>query len=73
MGISALVILYVARRGDVRVLVVLYAVNVFLTFSLSQLGMVLHWWQVRREEPRWGRRSPERARPFFTSSSSSPC
>ncbi len=32
---------------------VLYAVNVFATFTLSQLGMVLHWWKVRSSEPRW--------------------
>ena len=31
-------------RGDVAVLVVLYSINVFITFSLSQLGMVRHWW-----------------------------
>jgi hypothetical protein len=55
MGVAALVIL-LATGGDVRVLVVLYAVNVFLTFSLSQLGMVLHWWQVRREDRCWAGR-----------------
>jgi amino acid transporter len=55
MGVAALVIL-LGSGGDVRVLVVLYAVNVFLTFSLSQLGMVLHWWQVRRDDRRWARR-----------------
>ncbi|MEA2624192.1 MAG: hypothetical protein QOD06_237 [Candidatus Binatota bacterium] len=55
MGGAALVIL-LATGGDVRVLVVLYAVNVFLTFSLSQLGMVLHWWKVRKEDRRWGRK-----------------
>jgi Amino acid permease len=55
MGTSALLIL-LFTGGDVRVLVVLYAVNVFLTFSLSQLGMVLHWWKVRREERRWAAR-----------------
>jgi Amino acid permease len=55
MGSSALAIL-LFTRGDVRVLVVLYAVNVFLTFSLSQLGMVLHWWKVRSKERRWAAR-----------------
>jgi hypothetical protein len=33
----------------------LYSINVFLTFSLSQLGMVKHWWEVRRTDPRWSR------------------
>ena len=34
----------------------LYSINVFITFTLSQLGMVRHWWQVRGTEPRWKRR-----------------
>jgi hypothetical protein len=52
MGAAALAVLLVTR-GDVDILVVLYSINVFLTFSLSQLGMVLHWWASRRAEPRW--------------------
>ncbi|HXQ22250.1 MAG TPA: APC family permease [Candidatus Acidoferrales bacterium] len=55
MGMAALGILFYTQ-GEVRLLVVLYSINVFLTFTLSQLGMCIHWWQVRREEPRWGRR-----------------
>ena len=42
MGIAAVLIL-VFTRGSVQVLVVMYSINVFLTFSLSQLGMCLHW------------------------------
>jgi len=34
-------------RGDVSILVGLYAINVFITFTLSQLGMSAHWWQAR--------------------------
>lgn len=55
MGGAALLVLLLTH-GAVELLVVLYSINVFVTFSLSQLGMVRHWWQVRREEPRWGRR-----------------
>ncbi len=55
MGLSALVIL-VLTEGHVSTLVVLYSINVFLTFSLSQLGMVIHWWRERREEPAWVRK-----------------
>ena len=55
MGGAALVVL-LFTRGAVDLLVVLYSINVFITFSLSQLGMVRHWWQVRREEPRWAPR-----------------
>ena len=31
----------------------LYSINVFITFVLSQLGMVRHWWQVRGGAPHW--------------------
>jgi amino acid transporter len=52
MGAAALVVL-VLTRGAVDLLVVLYSINVFITFSMSQLGMVIHWWQVRRSEAAW--------------------
>ena len=55
MGGSALAIL-LYTHGDVGMLVVLYSINVFLTFSLSQLGMCVHWWQCRDKEPKWVRR-----------------
>jgi amino acid transporter len=42
--------------GDVRLLVVMYSINVFLTFTLSQLGMCRHWWEVRKTEQRWLRK-----------------
>ena len=41
-------ILMLATRGSVDLLIVLYSINVFITFVLSQLGMVRHWWTVRR-------------------------
>jgi amino acid transporter len=43
-------------RGAVATLVVLYAINVFITFSLSQLGMVRHWWRARATAPGWRRK-----------------
>jgi amino acid transporter len=51
---AALVLLY--TRGAVEILVVMYSINVFLTFTLSQLGMVLHWWQTRANQQHWRRR-----------------
>ena len=42
--------------GDVRYLVVLYSINVFVTFVLSQLGMVRHWWQERHAGNSWKRK-----------------
>ena len=52
MGGAALVTL-VLTNGSVKYLVVLYSINVFITFFLSQLGMVRHWWQVRGKENHW--------------------
>lgn len=52
MGGAALLVLFVTR-GSVDLLVVLYSINVFITFSLSQAGMVRHWWTHRATEPRW--------------------
>jgi amino acid transporter len=40
-------ILLVAARGDVNTLVPLFAIGVFVGFTLSQAGMVLHWWHLR--------------------------
>src|SRR6267378_2295142 len=52
MGLAAAAIL-IGTHASVNVLVVLYAINVFITFTLSQLGMTVHWWQARKEERRW--------------------
>jgi amino acid transporter len=41
--------LLVIFRGDVHRLIPLYAVGVFIGFTLSQAGMVLHWWRARGE------------------------
>ncbi|MGA2181366.1 MAG: APC family permease, partial [Verrucomicrobiota bacterium] len=46
-------VLMVSSRGSVDFLVVLYSINVFITFTLSQLGMVRHWWQERRNVAAW--------------------
>ncbi|MEK7263526.1 MAG: APC family permease [Bacteroidota bacterium] len=39
--------------ASVKYLVVLYAINVFITFVLAQLGMVRHWWNVRAKQNDW--------------------
>jgi amino acid transporter len=41
--------LLVIFRGEVHRLIPLYAVGVFMGFTLSQAGMVLHWWRAREE------------------------
>ena len=52
MGIASLVMM-LASNGSVDFLIVLYSINVFITFSLSQLGMVKHWWEQRATEKQW--------------------
>jgi amino acid transporter len=52
MGLAAGVIL-IGSHASVDLLVVLYAINVFITFTLSQLGMTVHWWKSRADVPRW--------------------
>jgi amino acid transporter len=55
MGVAAGILIGLTG-GSVTFLLVLYSINVFITFSLSQLGMVRHWWGVRRQEKGWMRR-----------------
>lgn len=45
--------LIVLFQGDTHLLIPLYAVGVFLAFTLSQIGMVAHWRKVRT--PGWQR------------------
>ncbi len=55
MGISS-ALLMTYTEGSVRFLVVLYAINVFLTFSLSQLAMFRYWLgEGRHKSTRWVR------------------
>ncbi len=51
MAAAAILVLLVTL-GNVSVLVVLYSINVFLTFSLSLAGLVRYWWRHRGER-RW--------------------
>jgi amino acid transporter len=55
MGAAALVTLYLTG-GSVKYLVVLYSITVFVTFVLSQAGMVRHWWSNRSRLPHWRRK-----------------
>ncbi len=55
MGVAAVLILF-GTGAHVGTLVILYAINVFVTFTLSQLGMSVHWLRARASEKRWLRR-----------------
>ncbi|MFA5645524.1 MAG: APC family permease [Candidatus Ratteibacteria bacterium] len=52
MGVAAATAILFSN-GSVHMLVVLYSINVFITFFLSQLGMVRHWWQERHSDMIW--------------------
>ncbi len=45
-------------RGDVARLVVMYSINVFVTFSLSNIAMTVFWVGHRKEDPSWWRHLP---------------
>jgi amino acid transporter len=55
LGAAALAAL-VYTQGSIGALITMYSINVFLTFSLSMIGMLRHWWQVRDKHPLWRRR-----------------
>ncbi|HVY40918.1 MAG TPA: APC family permease [Polyangia bacterium] len=55
MGATSLIAL-LYTKGDVGQLVVMYSINVFLTFSLSMFGMLRATWRDRRGTERWLRK-----------------
>ena len=46
LGVSALAVLWWSA-GSVALLVVVYSVSVFLTFSVSLWGLTIYWWRQR--------------------------
>jgi K+ transporter len=40
-------------KGNVETLVVMYSINVFITFSITEISMTRHYWRERRENPGW--------------------
>lgn len=55
MGVTSLAAL-LTTRGDVRYLVVMYSINVFATFSMTELAMCRMWVSQRRVNPAWSRK-----------------
>jgi len=51
------IVLIAAFGGSVSALIPLYTVGVFIAFTLSQTGMVRHWWRLRDTERGWRRRA----------------
>jgi len=52
LGILAAALIW-AKNGSVDALIPLYAIGVFLAFTLSQSGMVRHWFKLRETEKGW--------------------
>ncbi|MDP4221405.1 MAG: APC family permease, partial [Bacteroidota bacterium] len=52
MGLTAVVTLLITG-GDITTLVLMYSINVFATFSLTETGMVRFWYKGRREHKDW--------------------
>jgi len=57
MGGSAILLLLYSR-GRITTLIIMYSINVFLTFSLSQLGMSRFFVKNRRQDPQWKKHLP---------------
>jgi amino acid transporter len=55
MGAAAVLFILYAR-GSLSVLVAIYAINVFVGFTLALLGMSKLWWARRRSSEHWKRR-----------------
>ena len=46
LGVFA-ALLIIAKKGDTDALIPLYAIGVFMAFTLSQSGMVVHWYRIK--------------------------
>jgi len=55
MSVAAGLVLFYTR-GRLDLLIVMYSINVFMTFTLTQAGMVRHWWNERARLAHWRRR-----------------
>jgi amino acid transporter len=51
-GVGSFLLLYLTN-GNVRFLVILYSINVFITFSLSLLGLCVYWWHHPQKDSKW--------------------
>ena len=52
IGVAAFLVL-IYTHGSISALVVMYSINVFLTFSLSEFGMAYFFWKNRRKQAKW--------------------
>ncbi|NBX93383.1 MAG: APC family permease [Proteobacteria bacterium] len=52
MGLAALATL-LYTQGHITLLVVMYSINVFITFSMTEAAMVKFWISERKDRPNW--------------------
>ena len=57
MGGTALILMFLTN-GDITFLVIMYAINVFITFSLSELGMSRFFIKNRKKIKEWKKHLP---------------
>jgi amino acid transporter len=50
------ILIIILTQGNVQFLVIFYSINVFITFTVSLLGLVVYWWQNRSKQALWKRR-----------------
>jgi amino acid transporter len=55
---GAAVLLLIYSKGNITTLIVMYSINVFMTFSLSELGMSRFFIKNRKTEPHWKKHLP---------------
>lgn len=48
---GAAIVALLLTRGNVSLLLIIYSINVFVTFTLSMFGMFRLWWQRRARHP----------------------
>jgi amino acid transporter len=54
IAVAAIITLFITK-GNTSTLVLMYSINVFLTFSLSEMGMVRYWIKNRAQYPDWSK------------------
>jgi amino acid transporter len=47
------IITLILTQGHIELLVIFYSINVFVTFSVSLLGLMVYWWKNRTKKEKW--------------------
>jgi hypothetical protein len=64
MGGASILLIFVTG-GAIGMLILMYSINVFITFSLSEAGMIRYFWGKRAVERDWKRHLPVHAIGFL--------